>query len=437
MKRICSLFCLLLVSAVVCVPNAAQEVATYIPSRENLDARKEFQDSKFGIFIHFGIYSMLGVGEWAMSHEHIAWDEYEKLASGFYPANFDAREWVSAIKDSGAKYICITSRHHDGFSMFATRQSDYNIVDATPFKRDILKELADECHRQGIKIHFYYSHIDWRRPDYPQGRSGQKTGKDPAKVDWPSYYGFMNRQLTELLTQYGPVGAIWFDGVWDQPKTFDWQLAEQYEMIHRLQPACLIGNNHHRKPYPGEDFQLFERDLPGENKAGFSAGQEVTSLPLETCQTMNRTWGYSITDHDYKSSTELIRLLVSAAGKNANLLMNIGPQPNGELPAASLQRLQEIGAWMRIYGETIYGTRGGRVPPRDWGVTTEKGNRVFVHVFHLQDKVLFLPITDKVKEAILFKDRTPVRFKQDKDGVLLSFDEVPDGIDTVVELVLR
>ena len=410
---------------------------TYVPTSENLQARKEFQDNKFGVFLHWGIYSMTARGEWYMNDRNIHRDEYAKLASGFYPSKFDAAQWVSAIKASGAKYITITSRHHDSFSMFDTAESDFNIVDATPFKRDVLKELADECHKQGIKLHFYYSHLDWKREDYPLGKTGKGTGRPQGKENWQTYYRFMNNQLTELLTHYGPIGAIWFDGVWDQADDFDWQLEEQYGLIHRLQPACLIGNNHHRTPYAGEDFQMFERDLPGENTAGFSEGQEVSVLPLETCETMNKTWGYNIEDQQYKSTKTLIQLLVRAAGKNANLLMNIGPQPNGELPATAVQRMKEMGEWMNQYGETIYGTRGGDVAPQTWGVSTRKGNRLFIHVLDWQETTLRLPLKAKVKKAVQFVDGTPVTFRQDKDGVLLTFPQVPTETDYVVELTLK
>ena len=409
---------------------------SYTPTPENLQARKEFQDNKFGVFLHWGIYSMPAQGEWYMNTHNIHRDEYAKLASGFYPSEFDAAEWVSQIKASGAKYITITSRHHDSFSMFDTKESDYDIVDATPFKRDIIKELAEECHKQGIKLHFYYSHLDWKREDYPIGSTGKGTGRPKGKENWGTYYQFMNNQLTELLTNYGPIGAIWFDGVWDHPKSFDWKLEEQYAMIHKLQPSCLIGNNHHRTPYAGEDFQMFERDLPGENKAGLS-GQDISALPLETCETMNNTWGYNIVDQRYKSTKALIQYLVRAAGKNANLLMNIGPQPNGELPAVAVQRMKEMGEWMATYGETIYGTRGGDVAPHTWGVSTRKDNRLFIHVLDLQDSSLYIPLQAKVKKAIQFVDGTDISFKQDKDGVLLKFPKVPTETDYVVELLLK
>ena len=412
----------------------AQEA--YVPTAENLKVRQEFADSKFGIFIHWGIYSMFAQGEWYMTNANLDNKEYAKAASAFYPIQFDAKEWVSAIKAAGAKYICFTSRHHDGFSMWDTEQSDYNIVDATPFGRDVIKELADECHRQGIKLHFYYSHIDWTRDDYPAGRTGRGTGKDLSKADWASYYAFMNRQLTELLTQYGEVGAIWFDGVWDHDMDevpFDWQLEEQYALIHSLQPACLVGNNHHSTPVEGEDIQIFERDLPGENKAGLS-GQAVSRLPLETCQTMNGMWGYKIIDQNYKSAETLIRYLVSTSGKGANLLLNIGPQPNGQLPAAALERLSAMGEWTSKYGETIYGTTAGDIPASEWGVTTRKGDLLYVHIFDLNALELHLPLTCRVREAYVYDTKQPLKVKRTKEGVTLLFDEAPSGTDYIVVL---
>ena len=411
---------------------------TYTPSADNIAARKHFQDSKFGIFLHWGLYAMLATGEWTMTNKDLNYKEYAKLAGGFYPSRFSAKEWVSQIKASGAKYICFTTRHHEGFSMFKTKYSDYNVVDASPFKRDIVKELTDECHRQGIDIHFYYSHIDWQREDAPLGRTGLGTGRPVEKQNWDSYYTFMNNQLTELLTNYGKVGAIWFDGWWDQDQnpSFDWRLPEQYALIHRLQPACLIGNNHHQTPFEGEDFQMFERDLPGENTAGLS-GQSISQLPLETCETMNGMWGYKITDQNYKSTKTLIHYLVKAAGRNANLLMNIGPQPDGCLPAVAVQRLKEMGDWMKTYGETIYGTRGGRVTPRDWGVTTEKDNKIFVHILNLKDRSLFLPITDKnAKRAVDYVSRKAVKMQKCQGGVLITLDSVPTDVDKVVEIQL-
>lgn len=412
--------------------------APYTPAAENLQARQEFKDSKFGIFLHWGIYSMFGQGEWYMNNANIDCHEYAKVASGFYPSRFDAREWVAAIKASGAKYICFTSRHHDGFSMFDTQHSDYDIIDATPFKRDIVKELADECHKQGIKLHIYYSHLDWTREDYyPLGKTGRKTGRK-QHGEWSSYLQFMNNQLTELLTNYGPIGAIWFDGLWDQPADFDWQLDKQYQLIHKLQPACLIGNNHHKEPYPGEDFQMFERDLPGENHAGFSSGQSISDLPLETCQTMNGMWGYRIQDSNYKSVSKLVRLLVNAAGKGANLLMNIGPQPNGELPALAVERMKGVGEWMNKYGETIYGSNAGCVTKASWGTTTRKRDMLYVHL--LTDdmpKFVTLPLTERVSTVTLFDSGEKVKWEKIQGGIVLHTAQLKPSIDCIVALKLK
>lgn len=415
----------------------------YKPSAENLKARETFQDDKFGIFIHWGLYSMLADGEWVMHNKNLHWKEYEKLAGGFYPSQFDAAQWVAAIKASGAKYITITTRHHDGFSMFDTKHCDYNIVKATPFKRDIIKEISEECNKQGIRLHLYYSHLDWRRDDYfPLGRTGKGTGRT-TQGKWEDYCQFMNNQLTELLTNYGKIGAIWFDGMWDKDiypdgmTTETWNLYEQYKLIHGLQSACLIGNNHHSVPFSGEDIQIFERDLPGENKAGLS-GQDISRLPLETCETMNGMWGYKIIDQNYKSTSTLIQYLVKAAGKNANLLMNVGPEANGNIPATAVQRLKEMGEWMQIYAPTVQGTRGGVVKPRDWGVTTQRGKTLYVHVLNWEDNALFLPYSgNKLKKAVEYESKKGIQFTQDKDGIWLKLPKKPELPDYVLELTFE
>lgn len=433
MKRIITLL------AALCCLGGVMAQTGYRPAPENLAARQHFADGRFGIFLHWGLYAMLGQGEWHMTNANLNYREYEKLAAGFYPAKFDARAWITAFREAGARYICFTTRHHEGFSMFRTAQSPYNIVEATPFARDVVKELADECHRQGLRIHFYYSLIDWWREDAPRGRTGLGTGRPAEKEDADAYFDFMKAQLTELLTQYGEVGAIWFDGVWDQDHnpSFDWRLGELYALIHKLQPACLIINNHHLTPFEGEDAQAFERDLPGENTAGLS-GQEVSRLPLETCETMNGMWGYRIADQNYKSTERIVRYLVGAAGRGANLLLNIGPQPDGELPAAALERLAAVGEWLRVNGETVYGTEAGPVAPRQWGVTTRRGDRVWVHIFDCPDKELFLPLEGlRVKQAVRFADRSKLSFAQDDAGVLLRLGEVPAGADTIVELTVQ
>ena len=412
----------------------------YQPSEEVKKSQEEFQNDRFGIFIHWGLYAMLGNGEWVMQNKNINYKEYPHLKDGFYPSRFNAEEWVKAFRDAGAKYITITTRHHDGFSMFSTKMSPYNVVDGTPFGRDVIKEVAEACAKYGLKLHFYYSHLDWQRLDYPLGRTGLKVGRPTDKQNYDTYLAFMKGQLKELLTQYKPVRCIWFDGWWDhdEDKTpFDWRLDEQYKFIHQLAPGCLVANNHHQHPFEGEDIQIFEQDLPGENTYGLS-GQKVGSLPLETCLTMNGTWGYSITDKAYKSSDYLIQKLVQAAGKNANLLLNVGPRPDGELPVEAFERLKDIGAWLKQNGTTIYNTRGGIVGPHDWGVTTQRGNTLYVHILNGKDRGLFLPITTKrVVKARMFDGGKPVTVTKTTGGVTIVLPTVPTGVDTIVELTLK
>ena len=431
MKKIYLFFVLL----VFFISLSAQQ---YVPTVENLKARKEFSDMKFGIFIHWGIYSMFGQGEWYLHNAKLNPQEYAKAAAGFYPAQFDASEWVAAIKDSGAKYITFTSRHHDGFSMWNTAYSDYNIVDATPYNKDVIAQLADECHKQGIMLNLYYSHIDWTREDYPQGRTARTQYRDPAKADWTSYYNFMNNQLTELLTNYGKIGAIWFDGFWDHDMDtvpFDWQLDYQYDLIHRLQPSCLIGNNHHVNVHQGEDIQIFERDVPGENKAGYSGDMDISNLPLETCQTMNGMWGYKVADQNYKSLDDLIRLLVKTSGMGANLLLNIGPQPSGELPIVALERLKGMGEWLRVNGEAIYGTKAGDIKPQSWGVTTRKGDVLYVHILDQNLTSLYLPLDFKVKSITALSDETKIQYEKTKNGVIINFQKPLVGPDYIIKII--
>lgn len=421
----------------ICLFASAGQAQPYEPAAENLQNRKEFAESRFGVFLHWGLYSMFAQGEWYMNNDSVDAREYAKAMNGFYPHRFDARAWVSAFKAAGAKYICFTSRHHEGFSMWNTQYSDYSIMH-TPYGRDIVAQLAEECHRQGIKLHLYYSHIDWTREDYPAGRTGRGT-KRLDRADWPAYYRFMNNQLTELLTNYGEIGAIWFDGWWDHDVDsipFNWELDEQYRLIHRLQPGCLIGNNHHQTPYEGEDIQIFERDVPGENKAGFS-GQDISTLPLETCQTMNHSWGYNVKDQDYKSTKELIQLLVRTAGKGANLLLNVGPQPDGTLPEAALTRLAEMGQWLDRYGESIYATEAGGYRDGDRIITTRNGNTLYVHLLDAAVDRVSMPLSQKVKQVEVLGEGTRIDYKY-KKGVLDFAVDIPDDcIDYVVKVTLK
>lgn len=380
--------------ALYCAPLAAP---AYEPAPENLAARESFQDDKFGIFIHWGVYSVLERGEWVMNIEKMPVDEYEPLAERFNPTEYDADQWCRLFKAAGAKYVTITSKHHDGFAMWDSKVTDWDIVDRTPYGKDVLKQLADACRRHGLKLFFYHSQVDWHHPDYyPRGMTGRTAGR-PESGDFDKYVDYMNAQLTELLGgDYGDVAGIWFDGWWDQQsKRFDgsrdapvkqtridWRLEDTYALIHRLQPAALVGANHHVEPFAGEDFQMFEKDLPGQNKGGHSRDAVVGQLPLETCDTINRAWGYNAGDTKHKSVEQLVHYLVRAAGMNANFLLNVGPKPDGTIDDVSAGRLRGVGEWLAKHGETIYGTRGGPVPAQDWGVST-RNNRHGITYLHV------------------------------------------------------
>ena len=417
---------------------AAGGQETYTPTPENLKARAWFQDAKFGLFIHWGVYSVLGDGEWVMETRPIHRTDYAKLPAFFDPAKFDPAAWVALAKAAGMKYITITSKHHDGFAMFNSKLTDWNVVARTPYGKDVIGMLAAECHKQGIKLFLYHSQLDWHSEDYfPRGRTGHRTGR-PDSGNWDAYLNFMDGQLRELLTNYGEIGGIWFDGMWDKPDA-DWHLSRTYGLIHQLQPQALVGSNHHKNPFPSEDFQMFEKDLPGGHTTGFNEEQGLSALPLETCETINNSWGFGITDDHYKSTADLVRYLVRAAGRNANFLLNVGPMPNGEIQPEFVQRLTEVGKWTKQYGESIYGTRGGPVPAGPWGVTTQRGSTVYVHVLDWNEPVLALAgIPRAVHSAKLFRDGSTVEFSTVKGGLVLKLPEAPqEEVDRVIALELE
>jgi alpha-L-fucosidase len=363
--------------------------------------------------------------------------EYERLPTLFNPTAFDAAAWVALVKAAGMKYITITSKHHDGFAMWDSKVTDWDIVDRTPWKKDPLKLLADECRKQGIKLFFYHSHLDWHHPDYfPRGRTGQDTGRADAG-DFDKYLDFMDAQLTELLTRYGPVAGIWFDGAWDK-KDADWRLRRTYDLIHRLRPGALVGSNHHQAPNPGEDFQMFEKDLPGKNTSGFSGDSVVGALPLETCDTINGAWGFNVGDRKWKSAGDLVHTLAKAAGMNANFLLNVGPMPNGQIQPEQVERLKQVGAWLKVHGESIYGTRAGPVSPRPWGVTTQRstkaGRTIYVHVLDWSDPELVVPaVGGAVRAAHALATGAVVKHQQLPGGsLLLELPPARDPYDTVI-----
>lgn len=429
-----------MMGALVMAPLARAQQG-YVPDPENLENREWFQDAKFGLFVHWGVYSIMGGGgdygiaEWIMERKNIPIAQYEKLPTFFYPVDFDPVQWVSMVKKAGMKYITITSKHHDGFAMFDSKVSDYDIVDATPYGKDVIGMLKKECDRQGIRLFFYHSQLDWHHPDYfPHGRTGNGIKDRSTSGDWNAYIDYMNTQLTELLTRYGKIGGIWFDGMWDKPDA-DWRLGETYSLIHSLQPGALIGSNHHKMPFPGEDFMMFERDLPGENTMGFNNTAVSGQVALEMCETMNGSWGFNIIDQDYKTVKRLIHTMIRAAGYGANFLLNTGPMPNGRIQPENVDTLMAIGRWLEGHGESYYGTRKGPVEPQDWGATTTKGKLVYVHVLEYDGNTLEIggfPL--KVRGARSFAEGTPVEFKQKKDQLVITLPAKRDPVDTIIVL---
>jgi len=404
----------------------------YIPSSENLQNREWFRDAHFGMFIHWGVSSVLGreIG-WALSGKDV--NEYRQNMYKFNPIKFDAAAVVKLAKDAGMKYITFTTRHHDSFSMFNTRYSDWNIMN-TPYGRDVLKMLADECYKQGIRLFCYYSLTDFYRPDYCQGNTRKGTGIT-GECDWEAYLQFMKNQLTEILTNYGPIYGIWFDGHWDQvQRTKDipggkqlrvWKYDEIYKFIHDLQPGCMIVNNHHLATFPGEDYQTFERDLPGSNTGGGYSANAVISkeLPLETSEIIGKSWGYVTGDTINRSVKELVHILIGSAGHGANLLLNIGPTPEGEVREVQKERLMGIGSWLKIYGETIYGTRKSFMLPAEWGVAVEKGDKIYLHITHPEKIMSQLNLTgfpNKIDKAYRLESGKSIKYRADKAAATVS-----------------
>ena len=395
-----------------------------------------FLDARFGMFIHWGLYSILSKGEWVMHQESIPVAEYEKLVPQFNPLRFNADEWVNIAADAGQKYLVITSRHHDGFSMYNTALSEYKVTN-TPFARDPLEELAQACaRRSNVRLGFYSSLLDWHHPAY---RFRAESG-----LAWSDYIGFLHGQVRELCTNYGEIACLWFDGDWPRAGINEsnahfapggsFEYNALYDMIHTLQPDAYIHNNRHDQPLPGEDVQGFEQDLPGENSAGFNA-TELYGLAMEVCMTINDNWGVNQADDNHKSTQRLIRNLVKSASMNANYLLNVGPTDLGEILPVHVQRLHEMGSWLRTNGESVYGTRAGIISTPD-GVSTRKGDVHYVHALsYTSDRVYLENVPEAINQATLLADGSVLNLGQANGKYWVT---IPAGqrnaLDTVVKL---
>lgn len=384
-----------------------------------------WQDARFGMFVHWGVYAVPADGEWRQYTHKMQVSDYEQYPPRFDPKHFDARAWVKAARDAGMKYIVVTAKHHDGFSMFDTKQSDYNVVKATPWHHDPLKDIAAECRRQGMRLGFYYSLMDWHHPDYLPRREWEKETRPADGADMGRYIAFVKAQLTELLTNYGPVAVIWFDGGWEHTAE-EWHSRELRDLIHRLQPETLVND---RSNLPG-DFTTPEQRIP--NRA-LSGGRL-----WETCMTMNNSWGYVRDDHAWKSPATLIRNLADVASKGGNFLLNVGPTADGVFPPEATERLAAIGQWMGANGASIHATESGpfRQAPFD-GRVTRKGDTLYLHVFDWPTADLTLAgLKTPVKSArVLGGERLTVTSAS--DGPVISRPARLDPVDTVVEVRLE
>lgn len=396
-----------------------------------------FQNVRFGMFIHWGLYALLGIQEWVMHTNRIPVPEYEKLVQQFDPVKFNAEEWVSIAADAGMKYMVITSRHHDGFSMYDTKLTDYKVTN-TPFKRDPIAELADAITRRSdMKLGFYSSLLDWHHPAY---RFRTESG-----LAWSDYLEFLHGQVRELCTNFGDLACIWFDGDWPRHKityanayfvaggSFEYE--KLYDMIHTLQPDAIVMNNHHEKPLPGEDVQGFEKDLPGQNTMDFNTTY-ISDLPREVCMTLNDHWGYCATDDNHKSARHLTHLLARSASVNANFLLNVGPTAEGEILPIHAQRLREVGGWVKQYGDSIYNTRASNLGTSEAVFATQRGNTYYIHVLDtISDCVTLKGLPDSVTQAHLLCDGTPLPVQRQDNQVLIPVPiEKRDTFDTVIEL---
>ncbi len=402
-----------------------------------------WRHAKYGMFIHWGLYAIPagrwkgGIipsgGEWIMKNGRIPLDEYKKLANEFNPVKFNAVEWVKLAVDSGMKYLVFTAKHHDGFAMYDSAVSDYNIVKATPCGRDVLKELAAECDKQGITFGLYYSQYqDWEDMD----GFGNDWDYNPSGQNFRAYFDRkVKPQLTELLTNYGPIGLLWFDTPYEMPRELCEELVEH---VRSIQPGCII--NGRIGYYLGDYRQMGDNSIP------------VVSYDCdwETPMTLNDTWGYKDYDHNYKSPETVLKMLINVAGKCGNFLINIGPDAEGGISTESIRILKTVGEWLKVNGDSVYGVKAFPDLPYelDWGRFTYKDKKMYMHVFNWPlspCQILVYGFKTKVNKAYLLSDKAKRELKavqtfetaRDQHRLRVNLPEEPvDRLDTVVVLEL-
>ncbi len=391
-----------------------------------------WREARFGLFIHWGLYAIPagtwhgeqipGIGEWIMKRAQIPVAEYEQLATRFNPVKFNAAEWVALAKAAGQRYIVITSKHPDGFCLFKSAVGNYDIVDATPFGRDVIAELAEACAKEDIKLCFYYSQTqDWHHPN----GDGNDWDYIEEEKDFAGYVeDYVKPQVHELLTQYGPIGLIWFD----TPKRMTEEQSQSLlELVHTLQPDCLVSGRVGNAQ--GDYTSTRDNRIP----------PVAVDMDWETPATLNDTWGFKSYDHNWKSVQDLVRKLVDIVSKGGNYLLNVGPTAEGLIPAPSVERLLAMGEWLKVNGESVYGTQPGPVRGLGWCRSTSKPAKIYLHVFDwpADGKLLLPSLGVEVNGAALLADvdQGALPVKTTCDGVMIQGPaEAPDAMDTVVVL---
>lgn len=388
-----------------------------------------FMDQRFGMFIHFGPVTLRGTEIGWSRGNAVPTEEYDNLYKEFDPVLFNADAWVKTAKDAGMKYLTITAKHHDGFCLWPTKASNYNIMNS-PYKKDIVGELAHACKKQGIKFCIYFTVLDWHDPDYPIHISGAKA--DPnANMD--KFVTTMKKELHELVTSYHPY-MLWFDGNWEKPWKNDYA-AEIYTFLKKMDPNVIINN---RLGANDEHIKLSSEMIGDYATPEQKIGDLNMNTPWETCMTMCSQWAWKPNDK-MKPLKQCIQTLAKTAGGNGNLLFNVGPMLDGRIEARQVNRLKEMGDWLKIYGESIYGTKGGPFKPNEVFAATRKGNKLYVHVFERKSDALTLPALAniKVKQAYLLKG-DKISYSQDATGAITLQlpQQLPDSNDSVIVLEL-
>ena len=379
------------------------------------DRMQWWQEARFGMFIHWGVYSIPARGEWVMYQEHIPPSEYAPLASKFNPRRYDPDEWVELAKRAGMKYMVMTTRHHDGFSLFDSQVSEFT-APKTAAGRDLIQEYVEACHRGNMRVGFYFSLLDWRYPGYFRGPK-----VDP--VGWKELVEYSHAQVRELCTNYGKVDILWYDGGWPYTAE-DWRSAELNAMVRELQPEIVINN---RSQLP-EDH-----DTPEQHVRPSDPGR-----PWESCMTLNDSWGYNAADDNWKSPRQVIKLLVRCASGGGNLLLNVGPKPDGTIPGESVRILRDVGRWMDRNGGSIYGTTRSSFGSST-GMTTLKGRSLYAHVMRWPGRQITIPrIGNRVRSVHLMASGGEIRFEQKDDRLFLKRlpGRAPDYLDTVIVVEL-